>query len=112
MRVYNEKMGGLLTGTIYASALSVIVFFLYTSDVYLAASRRIDTELMAVDRQNRLKVDNWVYYLESRINSDAKKVDGYQISVLKRMDHLDNRVKELEIKIKEQEEIIKSLSKK
>ena len=73
---------------------------------------RLNREMLTLEDRVSLKAGNWIHYLESRVNRVAQSQDEYQASTSKRIDLLDERIRKLEKRVKEQEEIISSLKKR
>ena len=106
----NFGRGALITIIILGSLL-LIVFFARTFD-YQGDIMRLNREMLTLEDRVSLKAGNWIHYLESRVNRVAQSQDEYQASTSKRIDLLDERIRKLEKRVKEQEEIISSLKKR
>lgn len=83
--------------------------FFFRSFDYQADITRINKEFLTLEDRLTVKLGNSINYLESRVNRLAKTQDEYQASTSRRVDLLEERIRKLEAKVKEQEEDISSL---
>lgn len=102
---------GALIFTILIGSLCLVMFFIRTFD-YQGDIIRLNREMLTLEDRVSLKAGTWVHYLESRVNRVAQSQDEYQSSTSKRIDLLDERIRGLEKRVKDQEEIISSLQKR
>lgn len=102
---------GALIAIIIIGSLLLVVFFFRVFD-YQGDIIRLNREFLTLEDRMSVKAGNWVHYLETRVNRVAQSQDEYQASTSKRIDLLDERIRKLEKRVQEQEEIISSLKKR